>query len=285
MVSRSSQSSGFVRLRVEADSVLEGELALADAFEAGAAGAEEVDALTWQLYASDTAAPAVARALAGHARGVRVATPLAVPDVDWSERWKQGLEVVVVSARLRVRPSFVAAPLPPGQAEVVVDPGQAFGTGGHASTRLALEWIDALLPGLPAGARVLDAGCGTGVLALAALRLGAARAVAFDLDPLATEAARRNAAGSGLDLFLGPIEALAATRFELVVANLLRTEMLPLLPQLAAHSAGALVLSGLLAEEAPAVVEACAGLGLRHEAERERADASGERWTALLLRS
>jgi ribosomal protein L11 methyltransferase len=291
--SSSRQGRGFVSFALEADAAQAAEAALADAFEAGASGAEQRDgadgrAPTWKLYAPAAAAPAVARALAAHAPAVRAAAPQAVPEEDWSERWKRGLRAIEVSPRLRVRPSFVAAAA--DRAEIAIDPGQAFGTGAHASTRLALELIDALAPRLPAGARVLDVGCGSGVLALAALRLGAARAVGLDLDPLAVAAARANATanalGARLDLVLGPIDALGAATFELVVANLLRSEMLPLLPAIAARTrrSGHAVLSGLLEGEVPGVVEACARVGLRRQSERGRGDASGGRWSALLMR-
>lgn len=286
----------FVCFELQADTPAAAEMALADAFEAGASGAEERDARateppTWRLYAPAGAAAAVARSLAAHAPGVRVEPPEPVPVEDWSERWKQGLEVVELSARLRIRPSFLPASAAPGQAEIVIDPAQAFGTGAHASTRLALAWIDTLAERLPEPTRVLDVGCGTGVLALAALRLGARRALGLDLDPLAARAARHNAAANALserlDVLLGPIEALsAAPAFELVVANLLSGELAPVLAPMAARAApgASLVLSGLLAAEATAVVSACSAVGLRFEAAREQRDANGDTWTALLMR-
>jgi ribosomal protein L11 methyltransferase len=280
-----------VCFEVRAESAPAGEAALADAFDAGAAGLEERDGeagAIWLLYAAAAAAPAVAAALARFAPAVRAAAAAAVPEEDWSERWKEGLAAIEISPLLRVRPSFVRTALARGQAEVVIDPAQAFGTGGHESTRLALEWIAELAPGLPPGARVLDVGCGSGVLALAALRLGAAQAVALDLDPLAAAAARENAAHNALSarthVLLGTLAALRPVGFALVVANLLRSELLPLLGDIAQRTAreGHAVLSGLLAAELPRVEEACARAGLRRLAARERADASGERWAALL---
>ena len=115
-----------------------------------------------------------------------------------------------------------------------IDPGQAFGTGGHASTRLALELLAALPEEAVHGARVLDVGCGTGVLALSALALGAASAVAHDLDPLATRATQENALRNGLagplSVFTGPVAALGGDLFSLVLLNMIRSELLPLLP-------------------------------------------------------
>lgn len=288
MSSHNATRNGFVCFELRGPSDL-AEAAAADAFEVGAAGLEERDTgqgTSWLLYAPGAAAEAVARVLAGHT-GLRVGSPARVTERDWSEEWKRGLGPIQVSPELCVRPSFTEAAA--GGAELVIDPGQAFGTGGHASTRLALEWVAELAPRLPAGAEVLDVGCGSGVLALAALRLGAARAVALDLDPLAAAATRENAAANGLasrtQVVLGPLEALRAAHFALVVANLLRSELLPLLTGIAARTAegGRLVLSGLLAEEEATVERACAENGLRRAGRREHADATGDHWISLLM--
>jgi ribosomal protein L11 methyltransferase len=272
------------------------ERAAAEAFDAGATGIEERDTggITelW-IYAPATAAPAVERALAALARDIdepfHVAAAEPAPDEDWSVRWREGLGTVRISARLAVRPPFVA---PDGDGPtLVVDPGQAFGTGGHASTRLALEWIDALPVHAIRGARVLDAGTGSGVLALAALQLGAASAVGFDLDPVAIREARSNAAANGLaaraQFFAGPVAALtapAAPLFDLVRANLLRSEVLPILPDLAARlrPGGHAVLSGLLVAEREEMAAALAREGLHIAGAREEHDVAGDSWLGLL---
>jgi ribosomal protein L11 methyltransferase len=269
------------------------ERALAEAMEAGAAGLEEREAqggITLLIYATAARMEAVRRALLERCAGeVEVGAPETLPETDWSAAWKQGLEAVVVSRRLLVRPSFVEATAEPGQAELVIDPGQAFGTGGHASTLLALEWLDAVAPGLASGARILDVGAGSGILALAALRLGRGSAVAFDLDPLAAAITRENAAANGLAdrlaVFAGPLEALRPAPFDLVLANLLKTELLPLAQGIAACTApgGHAVFSGLLEGELQAVAEALRAAGLRLLDTRQREDASGERWVSLLM--
>jgi ribosomal protein L11 methyltransferase len=232
----------------------------------------------------------VRRALLERCEGeVEVGAPETLPETDWSEAWKAGLEAVVVSRRLLVRPPFVKATAEPERAEIVIDPGQAFGTGGHASTLLALEWLDAVAPGLAPGSRILDVGAGSGILALAALRLGRGTAVAFDLDPLAAAASRGNAVANGLEgrlqVFTGPLEALRLTAFDLVLANLLKTELLPLVQGIAARTApgGHAVFSGLLEGERQAVAQALCAAGLRLLDTRQREDASGERWISLLM--
>jgi len=287
------RSQDFVRLQVDAEDRPRAERAAAEAYAAGAVGLEEragegAYPCRLLLFAPASRAGAVRRAVAG-VDGVRVGDPEAVPDTDWSEAWKEGLAPIIVSPRLVIRPSFVAHVAAPGQCVLKIGLGQAFGTGGHASTRLALEWIDRLAPGLPANASVLDVGTGTGVLALAALRLGppGTRAIAFDLDPLAAPSARAHALENGLvgafQVFTGGFDALAPVEFELVVANLLCAEMLPCLGRIAActRPGGHAVFSGLLAGERQSVAEALAAAGLGVVGEREMRDEEGESWLSL----
>jgi ribosomal protein L11 methyltransferase len=288
----SSASASFARIEARVADADTAERTAAEAYAAGAVGLEEREApqgVTLLLYARAGDAGAV-RAAAARA-GARVGAPQPVPETDWSEAWKEHLKATVVSPRLVVRPSFVSAV---AAADVVIDPGQAFGTGGHPSTRLALEWIDRRAAALEPGARILDVGTGTGVLALAALRLsaGGVEAVALDLDPLATAAARANARANGLaarfHVFTGPLAALCGDGddggFDLVAVNLLRTEMLPLLHGIAERMrpGASAVLSGLLAWERDVVEAAARAAGLAAAGARHGDDASGERWTALL---
>lgn len=236
-------------------------------------------------YAPAVRAEAVRAALAAVLGEGAVGAVEPEPPADWPETWKEGLRPLVVSPRLVVRPPFAAHALAPGQREVVIEPRQAFGTGAHATTALALAALDAALAERPP-ARVLDVGCGSGVLALAALALGAGSAVACDLDPIAARETRENAAANRLGplrVFIGSLDALAAGGFALVAANMLRRELEPLLAGLVARVAtgGTLVLSGLLADERAAVTSRLAALGARVVAARERADESGDAWLAL----
>jgi len=274
--------------------VASAEHALAEAVAAGAVGAEQREtesSVTLLLYAPRSSSAAVARAVAGVLGAGAVGAAEDVEPRDWSEAWKAGLRPVEVSERLRIRPSFDASVGRPGQRDLVIDPGQAFGTGGHESTRLALAWIDALRGELDANAGFLDVGTGTGVLALAALALGAGRAVGLDLDPLAAAAARANARANGLAArfcaFTGAIDALAPNaRFAGIAANLLRRELDPLLERMASHveNTGWIVISGLLATDVEGWTRRSEAAGLRVAGAREQTDASGAAWVGLLMR-
>lgn len=267
---------------------------MAEAWSVGALGVEERDEtgvvvlIIYGVRASEAALTRVSLA----ERGVQLVSVEPIVDEDWSEAWKEGLGAIVISHRLVVRPSFVEFEAAAGQCELIVDPGQAFGTGGHASTRLVLEWIDALAGedgNRLAGARVLDVGTGSGVLALAALGLGAERAVGFDLDGVAVREAAVVAADNGLAdrsvLYTGGIEALGGPPFDLVLANLLRTEMLPIAEAIATAvaPAGRLVLSGLLERDGAEVATAFGAAGLAVVEQRTQLDPSGEHWIAPLL--
>ncbi len=248
--------------------------------------------ICWILYAPRVAAAAVRlAALRGLAGDGALDEWLPEPEVDWPETWKRGLGPIEISPRLRLRPPFAAAG-PAPERELIIEPGQAFGTGAHSSTWLALAGLDACQQ---RGARVrelLDVGTGSGVLALAALLLfPEARALGCDLDPLAAPAARGNALHNGLSarlrLFTGGIQALAcAARFDCFAANLLRRELEPLLPELGLRAApGAhAVFSGLLEAEAEPLSCELAALGWRATQRLTREDADGERWVALLCR-
>ena len=268
---------------------------LAEAYAAGASGCEERasgSAGKWLLlYAEADRAEAVARALDSVALDSEIGPPEPVSECDWAEGWREGLAAVVVSPRLVVRPPFVEHPVVPGQANVVIDPGQAFGTGGHESTRLALELLDRWLPRIGREPAVLDVGTGTGVLAIAAAKLGAGRAVGFDLDPVAAAAASQAAVANGVsaavDLFVGGISALGPGQFDLGVANLLRKEIEPILPEVLDRivAGGVGLFAGLLEADRSVLAEACERRGWEIVDEADRTDARGDVWIGLVARA
>jgi ribosomal protein L11 methyltransferase len=202
-----------------------------------------------------------------------------IPDQDWGESWKKGLGPIAVG-RVFVRPSWVDASAPKGAVEVVLDPGMAFGTGSHATTALCLAALSELLASAP-GASVLDVGTGSGLLAIAARKLGAGQVRGNDNDPVAVSVARENAARNGADLELGE-EPLAAIpgRFQLVVANILANTLIELADDIAAHllPGGCAIVSGILAPQEDEVRAAFLRAGLRPLPERDRRD--GE-WSLL----
>jgi ribosomal protein L11 methyltransferase len=222
-----------------------------------------------------------ARDLAGDAARVHGGDVTEVPDEDWSETWKKGLGPLSVG-RAFVRPSWVDAPVPPGMVEIVLDPGMAFGTGSHPTTSLCLAALSDLLAARP-GASVLDVGTGSGLLAIAARKLGAGRVAANDNDPVAVEVARENAAlnGAALELTGAPIEAIAGT-FDVVVANILANVLVALAPALAAKVAprGVLLLSGLLGPQEDEVRSAHVASGLSPLSGGDRRD--GE-WSLVAM--
>jgi ribosomal protein L11 methyltransferase len=181
----------------------------------------------------------------------------AVADEDWVRRTQAQFAPLEVGARLWVGPTWHRAPA--DRAAVQLDPGIAFGTGSHATTRLVLAFLARTVAG---GERVLDYGCGSGILAIAAAKLGAARIDAVDVDPQAVETTAANARANGVVLRAALPEALAATTYDIVVSNILAQPLIILAPLLAARcSVGArLALSGILEAQAADVAAAYDGL-------------------------
>jgi ribosomal protein L11 methyltransferase len=253
----------LIRLSVRVRGDDEG-LVLAELLELSPAGVEEVsgDGFTeYAIYGPPGELPALP-ALEAAAGDVLVEVRSDEVADDWDERWKQWHRPVQVGP-LRISPPWE-------EGDIVIDPGQAFGTGAHATTRLCLE----LLLTLPARGAFADWGCGSGVLAIAAAKLGYDPVTAVDYDPLAVEATAENARVNGVsvDVARANLREQSGPYAPTVCANLLKPLLVELrLPRPPAH----LIVSGLLDSEADAVVEA---LGLRLS---NRRDADG--WSALLL--
>lgn len=177
-------------------------------------------------------------------------------DRAWEREWLKDFRPMRFGRRLWVAP---AGQRPDGDAPVILelDPGLAFGTGTHPTTALCLEWLDARVGG---GERVLDYGCGSGILALAAVKLGADSAAAFDIDPQALIATRENAARNGVPARVELAERPDGIRgpFDLVVANILAGPLIELAPRLAAlaRAGGEIALAGMLSRQAAEVAQA-----------------------------
>jgi ribosomal protein L11 methyltransferase len=207
-----------------------------------AAGADAAALVSAAARASALAAPAFSVAR--------------LEDEDWVRRSQSQFGPIRVSDALWIVPSWH---LPPDGAATVVrlDPGLAFGTGSHASTRLVLRFLEKnILP----GSRVLDYGCGSGILAIVAAKLGAADVAAVDIDPQALAATAANASANGVSLCVAAPESLSAGTYDVVLANILAGPLIALEPLLAARAraGGHIALSGILEEQAAGVVAAYA---------------------------
>ncbi len=196
----------------------------------------------------------------------------ALPHQDWNRLWAESVKPLRIGQRIVIRPSWEAVDVRPGQIEFILDPKQAFGTGHHATTGMLLEWLEDVIRG---GESVLDVGTGSGLLAMTALRLGAARAVGLDHDPVAIECAQEyaqvNRFGAELALQTGELGELSAgPSFDLVLANLDRDTLLSLADRLTGCTRSRLLVSGLLIDQREEVVTAFGTAGLYPGRSRER---------------
>ncbi|WP_268012525.1 50S ribosomal protein L11 methyltransferase [Aeromonas veronii] len=173
-------------------------------------------------------------------------------DKDWVREWMDHFHPMQFGERLWICPSWRDVPNPDA-VNVMLDPGLAFGTGTHPTTALCLQWLDGLDL---TGKTVVDFGCGSGILGIAALKLGAARVIGIDIDPQAIQASRDNAARNGvadqIELYL-PADQPKDVEADVVVANILAGPLRELAPLIAGHGkAGSLMaLSGVLESQAP----------------------------------
>ncbi|WP_324780023.1 50S ribosomal protein L11 methyltransferase [Thiobacillus sedimenti] len=199
----------------------------------------------------------VAATLAAAARQAGIPVPAEytvemVAEQDWVRLTQSQFDPIPISPRLWIVPTWHDAP-DARAINLKLDPGLAFGTGSHPTTRLCLRWLDDNLKG---GETLLDYGCGSGVLAIAAAKLGAARVDGVDIDPQAVAASRDNAALNGVTARFHLPDELAAGQYDVVVANILTNPLKGMAPLLAGRvrPGGRLVLSGILAEQAEDVM-------------------------------
>jgi len=213
-----------------------------------------------------------------------------IADQNWMEAWKQHYKPILIGQRLVILPAWMDSP-DPNRVAIRIDPGMAFGTGTHPTTQLCLELMEAVIGvGGPPPLRVIDVGCGSGILSIAAIKLGAGSALGVDIDPGSIMNSRENAdanqVGDDLILGLGSVQEILDGKFAfnkaaLVVANILAPVIIRLfdagLVGLIEES-GAIILSGILQEQAQGVIEAAQAKGLKLNNRRQMGD-----WVALTM--
>lgn len=271
----------MIRLAVRVDAE-HAELVLAELLELAPGGVEETvlpdGDVEYGVYGAPGELPVLPalRAAAGDAV-VNISTE-EIAD-DWAERWRQFHRPLVIDDRLAVRPPW--EPATGAAVDIAIDPGRAFGTGAHPSTSLCLE---ALLELAPGAGRVVDLGCGSGVLSIAAAKLGWGPVLSLDYDRAAVEATIENARANAVeldcrryDLLLDPI---ATTVAPTVTANLLAPLLVAWVERLTSITARPerVIASGLLRAEGDAVADAFTEIGIRETRRLARGD-----WVALLL--
>jgi ribosomal protein L11 methyltransferase len=203
-----------------------------------------------------------------------------VSDQDWIATWKASVTPLSVTPRLTITPSWGRYAAEPGEQVVVLDPGMAFGTGHHETTRMCLELLDERLQRGDSPA-VLDLGTGSGILAIAAAKLGAGRVVGSDIDPAAREVASHNVTANAVSSRVSVVDADAGWMrqpYDLVVANLTAEDLGVLMPRIAASLAptGTAILSGILSSREAIVSGAVAAAGLFVTRRREMGE-----WVAV----
>lgn len=184
--------------------------------------------------------------------GVPAWTVEEVAEQNWVQLTQSQFDPIRVSERLWIVPSWHELP-DPAAVNLILDPGMAFGTGSHPTTRLCLEWLER---NVHDGCSLLDYGCGSGILAIAAARLGAGSVAGVDIDPQAVAAARANAERNGVNALFADSAQPVAGEYDLVVANILANPLRVLAPAICAHvrSGGRLALSGILREQADEII-------------------------------
>ncbi len=268
----------MIRLAVRAPTEAS-EQVLAAVLELAPSGVEQVEGegfVEYAVYGTPGELPELAPGEAEVGGVLVTVSGTEVPD-DWAERWKRFHSPVLVGGRLWVRPPWEDPAVRPGVIDLVIDPGRAFGTGAHATTRLCLEL---LLEVELKGRSFCDLGCGSGVLSIAAAQLGAGPVTALDSDRLAVEATQGNARDNGVvleEVRRANLREEPCPPADVVVANLMRPLLLRV-AELMDEPPGALIVSGLLESEADEVAGAFGGHGLVES--RRLADRG---WAAVLL--
>jgi ribosomal protein L11 methyltransferase len=209
-----------------------------------------------------------------------------IEDEDWMAAWKKHYHPIQIGKRLLILPAWIDDPNQ-GRIAVKIDPSMAFGTGTHPSTQLCMEMLEAAVQ---PGRAVIDVGCGSGILSIGAVKLGAVLVLAVDIDNAAIRSTKENAQANGvleqIETGIGSVKEIIEGRFTihrapLVLANILAPVIIRLFDDGLANlvtPGGKIVLSGILAEQAQGVIDAAEKMGLRKEEIRQNGD-----WVAILL--
>ncbi len=219
-------------------------------------GLWEVCEVVAHFPADDDAAATLAACAAALGMDVPAHDIEILGDIDWVQANREQFKPISISDQLWIVPSWHAhEPLPPGALPIYIDPGAAFGTGSHPTTRLCLRWLEQQL-GTRTGGTVIDYGCGSGILAIAAMKLGAHSACGVDIDEQALVTAQHNAEVNDVTVAFVSASEPKPEPADLVVANILSHPLIMLAPFLASSvkSGGSLALSGILADQATEVI-------------------------------
>lgn len=188
-----------------------------------------------------------------------------VDEQDWSENWKAFFKPLPIGERILVHPSWEdVSEFPSRDIPIEIEPGMAFGTGGHSTTKLCLELLESVLKD---GERVADVGTGSGILSIAAVKLGAREVIAVDVDERATAVARensqRNDVGERIHVVCGEGLRAVEGKYDLIVSNISTMIILSMIPDFGSHlnDDGRLILSGILGREAPEVRNGLENIG------------------------
>jgi ribosomal protein L11 methyltransferase len=278
-------SANFVEVSIQAD-VDSGEL-LARLQDGETLGGWEKDGITHLYWPEEKWTPAALEDLKGAIKAMGIELENAgltireIPDKDWNAVWAASLQPIRLGGRLRIRQSWHSIDPSFDGIELVIDPKRAFGTGYHATTQLVIEWLENEIHG---GERILDVGTGSGILSMAAIRLGAASALAIDNDPVAVECAREyasaNGFGSELELRTASFDDLDTGAFDVIVANL-DGKTLPrfcgVMQQLL-KTTGVACLSGLQEQDCEEIRDALTQINFHVHSQFRRED-----WLALVV--
>jgi ribosomal protein L11 methyltransferase len=205
-----------------------------------------------------------------------------IEDKNWNEEWEKSVRVIEVSDKLVIKPTFKDYQAKPGQIIIIIDPKMSFGTGEHQTTKLVLQFLE---KNVKNGIRVLDVGSGTGVLAIAAVKLGAESAIAIDNDEWCydngRENCRLNSVDKEVDVKLGEIKDIAGNNFDLITANIQKNILLDIAEEIKNRlkPGGLLILSGLLYNDEEDIVKKYSSLNFEMLEKK-----SLDEWMAVKLR-